>query len=203
MSNVFKNTHKKPKGRSSASSGSGVSGGSEISIDKDSENNASPVDYSTLFSVPCSAIANEHVIGTAECKNILSVIKHQENVISTRPKFASSEIQKFLSFHMNLLELFPKNTDGKPTTGEGSNVMTYNSSSDLSAVSYTISLHSEELHLLKVSCLDLLAHLIKHTKKSRVFSFWFAFLPGASSSPFKLGIFDLLDHTNEGVRLIF
>ena len=87
-------------------------------------------------------------------------------------------------------------------TGEGSNVMTYSTFSDLSAVSYTIRLHSEELHLLKVSCLDFLAHLLKHAKKSRVFSFWFAFLPEASSSPFKLGIFELLDHTNEGVRHI-
>ena len=202
MSKVFKNTHKKPKGRSSASSIPGAVGGSEISIDKDSENNTPPVD-SSLFSIPCSTVANEYVIGTAECKNILSVIKQQENVITTRPKIATSEIQKFLNYHMNLLELFPKNPDANPTTGEANNVMSYNTSSDLSAVSYNISLHSEELHLLKVSCLDLLAHLIKHAKKSRVFSFWYAFLPGASSSPFKLGIFDLLDHTNEGVRLIY
>ena len=101
---------------------------------------------------------------------------------------------------MNLLELVPKNNDGSSIKGEGSNVTTYNASSDLEAIPYTISLHSEEQHLLKVSCLELLAHLIKHAKKSRVFSFWYAFLPAASSSPFKFGIFDLLEHANEAVR---
>ena len=71
---------------------------------------------------------------------------------------------------------------------------------DLVGVWYTLSLHSNELQFLKVTCLNVISTLVKTAKQSRVFSFWYAFFPGATSSPFKLGIFDLLDHTNEEVR---
>ena len=196
MSKVFKNSNKKSKGRGSNSSPIGSSMGSQ----NESSDSSQIVD-SKIFDISCSKTANEKVIGTIELKEIVNVIKQQDNVIATRPKIATAELQKFLNFHMNLLELFPKNRESS-TSGENTNRFKISGSNDLEAVSYNLSLHSDELNFLKISCLDLLTNLIKHAKKSRTFSFWYAFLPEANSNPFKLGIFDLLDHMNEGVSIL-
>ena len=197
MSKAFKSNQKKSKGRGSTPSTLGSSVGSQ---------NDSPdttIDPK-LFDISCSKIGNEQVIGTKELKEILNVIKQQESAIVSRPKIATSELPKILNFHMNLLELFPKNSKGNSSSSTSENDRQFKSSgsSDLEAVPYNLSLHSDELNLLKITCLDLLSHLIKLAKKSRVFSFWYAFLPEANSNPFKLGIFDLLDHANEGVSVI-
>ena len=198
MSKVFKSNNKKPKGRGSNSSTIGSSVGSQ----NESSDSSQLVDPK-LFEIACSNIGNEKVIGTVELKEILNVIKQQEDVISTRPRIATSEIQKFLNYHMNLLELFPKNREGNLSSNSGGNEARFKLSgcNDLDAIPYKLSLHSDELNFLKISCLDLLTNLIKHAKKSRTFSFWYAFLPEANSNPFKLGIFDLLDHINEGVSI--
>ena len=197
MSKVFKSNNKKSKGRGSTSSTAGTSVGSQ----NESSDSSETIDPK-LFEIACSQTGgNDKIIGTTELKEILNVIKQQENVIVTQPRIATSELQKFLNYHMNLLELFPKNNECSPSTNtSGSdNRFKIANGSDLEAVPYTLSLHSDELNLLKLSCLDFLTQLIKRSKKSRVFSFWYAFFPEANSNSFKLGIFGLLDHVNEGV----
>ena len=192
MNKNGKGTHKNLKSRSQVSLNNGTLASHVPDTGKDALENAIPVDPS-LFDIPTSS-AKQNIIETADCKAILSLIKLQENVIRTRPKVATTEIQKFFGFHMNLLELSPKNSETNKTSYQLSGA------NELNTELYTLDLHSDELQLLKVSSLELLSLLVHTAKKSRVFSFWYAFLPGATSNPFKLGVFDLLDHKNEVVR---
>ena len=125
-------------------------------------------------------------------------------MISTRPKFAAAHVKDFLNFHMNLLELVPKHLSENSVKSEIENsaisITNATVSGDLKAEQITLSLHSSDLQFLKVSSINLINSMIKATKQARVFSFWYAFLPSAAMSPFKLGIFDLLTHTSEEVR---
>ena len=208
MSKSHKNQRKNLKGKGSSFTNQETSVKEELNPKIALENDPAILDES-LFTIPTSVLSDQNsTINTEQCRLILDIIKKQENVILASPKKATADIQKFLNFHMSLLELFPKigsrNPTSsslesvKPTTGYKPN----DDGGDIKAVPYKLSLPSDELLLLKESCLSLLTHLVKSTKKSRVFSFWYAFLPDASSNPFKLGIFDLLDHSHEGVSRI-
>ena len=53
---------------------------------------------------------------------------------------------------------------------------------------------------LKVESLQILLKLIKHTKKSRVFAFWYVFLPNCVFNPCKKGILELINHTDQQTR---
>lgn len=207
MSKSHKNQRKNLKGKGSSFTNLETSVQEEINPKNAPENDPAILDES-LFTIPTSVLSDQNsTINTEQCRLILDIIKKQENVILASPKKATADIQKFLNFHMNLLELFPKIGSRNPTTSSSESIKPTgykptDDGGDIQAVPYKLSLASDELLLLKESCLGLLTHLVKSTKKSRVFSFWYAFLPDASSNPFKLGIFDLLDHSHEGVSTI-
>ena len=207
MSKSHKNQRKNLKGKGSSFTNLETSVQEEINPENAPENDPAILDES-LFTIPTSVLSDQNsTINTEQCRLILDIIKKQENVILASPKKATADIQKFLNFHMNLLELFPKIGSRNPTTSSSESIKPTgykptDDGGDIQAVPYKLSLASDELLLLKESCLGLLTHLVKSTKKSRVFSFWYAFLPDASSNPFKLGIFDLLDHSHEGVSTI-
>lgn len=59
---------------------------------------------------------------------------------------------------------------------------------------------SKSVIQLKVESLQVLQKLVKSVKKSRVFAFWYVFLPGCAFNPCKVGILELINHCDQSVR---
>ena len=194
------------KNKSHIFSNTGVhKGNSKQEVESEDSSSNSLPNEDLLFTIPCPLPKQRSVIGPTEYKIILNVIQLQQDVISTRPKFAAAHVKHFLNFHMNLLELVPKHLSENPVQSEIENsakrIDNATVSGDIKAEQITLSLHSSDLNFLNVSSINLINSMIKVAKQARVFSFWYAFFPGATISPFKLGMFDLLTHTSEEVRL--
>lgn len=120
------------------------------------------------------------------------LLQLQESAISSQTPTKNGELmQRYLGFHMGLLGLEPKE---QQTTTVKSNHTVSLAPADLSGWD------SKTVIQLKVESLQVLQKLVKNVKKSRVFAFWYVFLPGCAFSPCKVGILELINHSDHTVR---
>jgi len=126
------------------------------------------------------------VIDLRNYDEVVDLMGQHERMISKHPKEASKYVAKFLSFHMNIFELEPQES------GE---------ESSLSPKKITYSLMPVAKVQLKRKSLAVLTELVTAVKSAKLFACWYAFLPRAPTSPYRLSIFDLLSHPDYDVRM--
>ena len=138
-----------------------------------------------LFTLP--PIEGELVI------NIRRLISKQEAFITSHTSAKNAElIHKFLGFHLGVLGLDIK---------VGKNQSTIKTSHSVCPLVINLSSINPRQSLeLKVESLQLLHKLFKHTKKSRLFAFWYVLLPNCVFNPCKKGILELINHTDQQTR---
>ena len=88
---------------------------------------------------------------------------------------------------MNIIELCPRENHQEDT--------------NLTPLKVNYQLKPVEKVNLKLKTIETLTLLVKKVKSSRLFAVWYAFLPKAAISPYKLSLFDLLSHPDYNIRL--
>lgn len=149
------------------------------------ESSDADVDINSIIQVPYGCMMTG-VIDSLNLHQIYETIRKVENIVEQHPKLVAQNFHKLLSLCMNFLELEPKLVEGAPSSPSDPN-------GALNPIRFQLQLGSFEVICLKRKVLALLTSLMKVTKKSRLFSFWFAFLPGCERlNPYKFGIFHLV-----------
>jgi hypothetical protein len=119
---------------------------------------------------------------------LLELIAKQEELIEKKPAKAAGLVHKFLGFSMSILNLELKTGTSMP-------------SATISPAKLNMSsLKPRDSHELKLASLRLLSNLAKCVKKSRLFAFWYVFLPGCAVNPCKRGILELVNHPDVQIR---
>lgn len=126
-------------------------------------------------------------------ENLKNAIGRQSEFVDTQSPAKNGElIHKFLGFHMGIMGLDLKVGVDRPSM---------RNSHSISPIQVDLSsLNSKTLVELKVESLKLLQKLLKHTKKSRIFAFWYALLPKCAFNPCKNGILELINYPDQVVR---
>lgn len=125
-------------------------------------------------------------------RELLRTIQAQKVFIESSPSKASDMMNIFLGFHLSVLGLEPKERPDLPSSRLANSICLVNLK--------TSSLKPITSLECKLASLDLLALLVRSVKKSRVFAFWYTFLPGCAFSPCKKGIFELINHPSHEIK---
>ena len=141
-------------------------------------------DTATLFAVDQND-SNLH-------KSILVKLEQQEEFIHKNPSVASDIMHQFLGFHLGLLDFGLKQGLDYPMARSSQSVCPLEL--DLTG------LCQDEVIELKTASLQTLLVLIKHVKKSRIFAFWYIFLPKCTFNPCKRGILELVTYPSLHIR---
>lgn len=123
---------------------------------------------------------------------LLAKLKEQEEFIVANPLTASELLHQFLGFHLGILDFGVKQGLDFPMAKSSQSVCPLEI--DLS------SLKDEEINDLKAASLHTLLVLIKTVKKSRIFAFWYVFLPKCTFNPANRGILELITYPCLAVR---
>lgn len=125
--------------------------------------------------------------------NIKKLLAKQETFISSKSPLKKPDLfHKFLGFHMGLLGLRVK--QGLHHMPIRTNQSIHVNAHDFSTLSSRVACE------LKIESLRILTSLFKHTKKSRIFSFWYALLPGCTFNPCQKGILELICHPDHRIQ---
>ncbi len=125
--------------------------------------------------------------------NLLKMMAKQETFIENHSASKNAELMhKFLGFHIAAMGLEAKGTKDQAVMRTGHSV---------SPMSLNVaSLNPRARVELKVKSLQVLHKLVKQTKKSRTFAFWYVFLPTCPFNPCKNGALELINHPDQMVR---
>lgn len=139
-----------------------------------------------LFTLPHDGLVDQNGLDL-----VLECLSRQENVFAAVPKTTNSSLSGFLSYHMNILGMEPR-TDlaaGHQAVGDC-----------LTPKRIHVALRPRDTQALRLASLKTLSVLFKTAKKSKIFSFWYALLPGCASNPYKRALFDLVGHPDVQIR---
>ena len=126
-------------------------------------------------------------------ERLLVKLKEQEEFQNSNPTKASEMLHQFLGFHLGILDFGVKQGLDFPMASKSSQSVCP-LELDLSALS------QEEINELKAASLQSLLLLFKTVKKSRIFAFWYIFLPKCTFNPARRGILELITYPCLAVR---
>ncbi len=117
----------------------------------------------------------------------------QEEKIVSKPAQVSQVINKFLTFHMSVLDLEPKSSTCVNQTGDLTKQLSPKKVNFVGA-------KPRDVQVLKLASLKVLSLLFKHAKKSKLFAYWYCLLPRCPNNPSKRGILELVEHPDWQIR---
>ena len=141
----------------------------------------------TLFSAD-----TENGSSTNLFNKLVNQLKCQEEFIVNDAMKAADIIHQFLGYHLGILDFGMK---------QGLDFPLVKTSQSVSPMKFDLSsLNHNELNELKTASLQTLIVLVKNVKKSRIFAYWYIFLPNCTFNQSKRGILELVTYPCMTVR---